>query len=77
METENSIKRKECPKHASKNRTKKNQAMQDRDESGLRPSPLAGCRAYRKALQQVKFVTGVKEGSHVHLAVEIQQQLCT
>ena len=53
MNTEKSIKRKECPEPVSNGRTKKSQAMQDSDEGGLRPSPPAGCRAYRKILEQV------------------------
>ena len=51
VDTEKSIKHKECPEHASNGRTKKNQAMLDSDEGSLRPSLLAGCRAYRKVLE--------------------------
>ena len=46
------MKCKECPEHASNGHTEKNQAMQDSDKGGLRPSPVAGCRAYRKVLEQ-------------------------
>ena len=53
VDTEKSIKRKECPEHASNGRTKKNLAMQDSNEGGLCPSPLAGCKAYRKVLELV------------------------
>ena len=73
MNTEKSIKRKECPEHISNGRTKKSQAMRHSDEGGLSPSPPAGCRAYRKALEKVLFdknVTEGTEGSRVQLLGE-------
>ena len=56
MNTEKSIKRKECLEHNNSivsNGRPKSQAMQDSDECVLRPSPIAGCRDYRKDLEQV------------------------
>ena len=70
MNTEKSIKRKECPEHISNGRTKKSQAMRHSDEGGLSPSPPAGCRAYRKVLQQVQFDKDVTEGNLVQLLGE-------
>ena len=53
VNTEKSIKCKECPEPVSNSCTKKNQAMQDSDEGGLCHSPPASCRAYRKVFEQV------------------------
>ena len=56
VDVEKSIKRKECPEHAINGRIEKNQAMQDSDEDGLRPFPLAGCRAYRKLFSKLNSI---------------------
>ena len=48
VNTEKSIKRKECPEHVSNGRTKKSHAKQDSDEGGLSPSPLLTERSLRK-----------------------------
>ena len=53
VNTEKSIKRKECSEYVSNGCRKKSQAIQDREEDVLRPSPPASCRAYRKVLEQV------------------------